>query len=83
MGWQFPWVSSYGNDVNRHFHVSFTADEIANGKTDYNFGGAPAGEEMPGVSVFGKDDSGEVFDTYSTYGRRVEVMMHTFIGCSI
>jgi predicted dithiol-disulfide oxidoreductase (DUF899 family) len=78
MGWQFPWVSSYGNDFNRDFHVSFTADEIANGKADYNFGGPPAGEEMPGVSVFWKDDSGEVFHTYPTYGRGVEVMMHTY-----
>ena len=49
-----------------------------NGKADYNFGGKPPGEEMPGVSVFYKDDAGEVFHTYSTYGRGVEVMMHTY-----
>jgi predicted dithiol-disulfide oxidoreductase (DUF899 family) len=78
MGWKFPWVSSHGNDFNRDFHVSFTADEMANGKADHNFGGTPAGEEMPGVSAFWKDDAGEVFHTYSTYGRGVEVMMHTY-----
>jgi predicted dithiol-disulfide oxidoreductase (DUF899 family) len=78
MGWKFAWVSSHGNDFNRDFHVSFTADEMANGKADYNFGGTPAGVEMPGVSVFWKDDAGEVFHTYSTYGRGVEVMMHTY-----
>jgi len=78
MGWKFPWVSSHGNDFNRDFHVSFTADEIATGKADYNFGGTPAGEEMPGISAFWKDDAGEVFHTYSTYGRGVEVMMHTY-----
>ena len=78
MGWKFPWVSSYGNDFNQDFHVSFTADEMANGKADYNFGGAPAGEEMPGVSAFWKDDAGAVFRTYSTYGRGVEVMMHIY-----
>ena len=78
MGWKFAWVSSHGNDFNRDFRVSFTADEIANGTADYNFGGTPAGEEMPGVSVFWKDDSGDVFQTYSTYGRGVEVMMHTY-----
>ena len=33
---------------------------------------------MPGVSVFWKDDAGHVFHTYSTYGRGVEVMMHTY-----
>ena len=78
MGWRFPWVSSHGNDFNRDFHVSFTADEMANGRADYNFGGTPAGEEMPGVSAFWKDETGEVFHTYSTYGRGVEVMMHTY-----
>jgi predicted dithiol-disulfide oxidoreductase (DUF899 family) len=78
MGWKFPWVSSHGNDFNRDFHVSFTADEMANGKADYNFDRSPAGEEMPGVSVFYKDDSSQVFHTYSRYGRGVEVMMHTY-----
>jgi len=78
MGWRFPWVSSHGSDFNRDFHVSFTADEIATGKADYNFGGTPAGTEMPGISAFWKDDAGEVFHTYSTYGRGVEVMMHTY-----
>jgi predicted dithiol-disulfide oxidoreductase (DUF899 family) len=78
MGWKFPWVSSHDNDFNRDFHVTFTADERADGKADYNFGGTPKGEEMPGVSVFWKSDTGEVFHTYSTYGRGVEVMMHTY-----
>jgi predicted dithiol-disulfide oxidoreductase (DUF899 family) len=71
MGWKFAWVSSHSNDFNRDFHVSFMADEMANGTADYNFGGMPAGEEMPGVSVFWKDDTSEVFHTYSTYGRGV------------
>ena len=35
-------------------------------------------EEVPGISVFYKDDAGEVFHTYSTYGRGVEVMMGTY-----
>jgi predicted dithiol-disulfide oxidoreductase (DUF899 family) len=78
MGWQFKWVSSYGTDFNHDFGVSFTADEMARGEADYNFGGKPPGEEMPGVSAFYKDDAGEVFHTYSTYGRGVEVMMHTY-----
>ena len=78
MGWQFPWVSSHGTAFNQDFHVSFTADERTSGKADYNFGSKPPGEEMPGVSVFWKDDAGEVFHTYSTYGRGVEVMMHAY-----
>jgi hypothetical protein len=34
---------------------------MANDEADYNFGGTPAGEEMPGVSAFWRDDTGEVF----------------------
>ena len=78
MGWKFPWVSSHGTDFNRDFHVTFTAEEKEDGTADYNFGSKPPGQEMPGVSVFWKDDSGEVFHTYSAYGRGVEVMMHTY-----
>lgn len=78
MGWQFKWVSSEGTDFNRDFGVTFTPEEIAEGEADYNFGGSPPGEEMPGVSVFYQDDAGQVFHTYSRYGRGVEVMMHTY-----
>ncbi len=78
MGWKFRWVSSQGSDFNRDFHVTFTRDEIDRGTADYNYGGMTPGEEMPGVSVFYKDEAGEVFHTYSTFGRGVEVMMHTY-----
>jgi predicted dithiol-disulfide oxidoreductase (DUF899 family) len=78
MGWRFRWVSSHGTDFNRDFGVTFTADEIARGEGDYNLGGTPKGQEMPGVSAFYRDDAGEVFHTYSTWGRGVEVMMHTY-----
>jgi len=81
MGWRFKWVSSYGSDFNHDFHVSFTADELAQGQLYYNYaqGGQPAlSEELPGVSVFYKDDAGDVFHTYSTYARGVEVMMGTY-----
>jgi predicted dithiol-disulfide oxidoreductase (DUF899 family) len=79
MGWQFKWVSSYGTDFNFDFGVSFTPEERAKGKVAYNYGTFPRGmEELPGVSVFAKDEVGNVFHTYSTYGRGVEVMMGTY-----
>lgn len=79
MGWQFKWVSSYGTDFNFDFGVSFTPQQVAKGKIDYNYGNWPlVGEEWPGVSVFFKDDTGHVFHTYSTYGRGVEVMMGAY-----
>ena len=79
MGWQFKWVSSNGTDFNYDFGVSFTPEEVAKGKIDYNYGKWPlSGEEWPGISVFYKDEAGDVFHTYSTYGRGVEVMMGTY-----
>lgn len=79
MGWHFTWVSSNANSFNHDFKVSFTPEEIATGKIDYNFGGSPhRNDELPGVSVFVKDEAGSVFHTYSTYGRGVEVMMGTY-----
>ena len=79
MGWQFKWVSSHGSDFNHDFGVSFTAEEQREGEVHYNYGKQPyPGEEMPGISVFYKDDAGDVFHTYSTYGRGVEVMMGTY-----
>jgi len=79
MGWRFKWVSSYGSDFNYDFAVSFKPEEVAKGEVDYNYGKWPfAYEELPGISVFYKDDAGEVFHTYSTYGRGVEVMMGAY-----
>jgi predicted dithiol-disulfide oxidoreductase (DUF899 family) len=78
MGWTFRWVSSDGTDFNRDFHVTFTPEEKESGSRDYNYGGKAHGVELPGVSVFWKDEQGAVFHTYSTFGRGVEVMMHTY-----
>jgi len=79
MGWKFPWASSNGTSFNYDFRVSFTPEEVASGHIDYNFGEwGVTGEEWPGVSAFFKDEAGEVFHTYSTFGRGVEVMMGTY-----
>jgi predicted dithiol-disulfide oxidoreductase (DUF899 family) len=78
MGWQFRWVSSFGADFNYDFGVSFRIEEAAECNTPYNYGTMPAEEELPGVSLFYKDDAGAVFHTYSTYGRGVEVMMGAY-----
>lgn len=79
MGWQFKWASSHASDFNYDFCVSFTPEQVAKGTIHYNYGTWPhAYEEWPGVSAFYKDDAGVVFHTYSTYGRGVEVMMHTY-----
>ena len=78
MGWNFSWVSSHGNDFNYDYGVSFTPEQAANRELNYNFGKPAFADELPGVSVFAKDEKGTVFHTYSTYGRGVEVMMGTY-----
>jgi predicted dithiol-disulfide oxidoreductase (DUF899 family) len=74
MGWSLPWVSSYGSDFNYDFHVSFTEEQLAAGKVDYNYGLVEGYEELPGVSVFYKSDKGEVFHTYSCYARGIDMV---------
>jgi predicted dithiol-disulfide oxidoreductase (DUF899 family) len=70
MGWRFPWVSSYGSDFNYDFHVSFRPEEMAAGRAFHNYRqGDPGVPDLSGDSVFFKDGSGQVFHTYSTYGR--------------
>ena len=79
MGWRFKWVSSGDSDFNYDFRVSFKPEETAQGAVDYNFTMQPFPlPDAPGISVFYKDDNGEIYRTYSTYGRGVEVMMHTY-----
>jgi predicted dithiol-disulfide oxidoreductase (DUF899 family) len=79
MGWRFKWVSSHGSDFNYDFGVSFAPEDVARGQLHYNYGPWPfAYEEWPGISVFFRDDADEVFHTYSTYARGVEVMMGTY-----
>ncbi|HVY54468.1 MAG TPA: thioredoxin family protein [Thermodesulfobacteriota bacterium] len=79
MGWRFKWVSSNGNDFNYDYHVSFTKDEGSKGKVYYNFESQEfPSEEAPGLSVFYKDENGDVFHTYSSYARGLDLLMGTY-----
>jgi predicted dithiol-disulfide oxidoreductase (DUF899 family) len=80
MGWRFKWVSSYGSDFNYDFNVSFTPDQIARGETSYNYRrGAVPLEDLSGHSVFLKSRDGEIFHTYSTFGRGGEETLTTYM----
>jgi len=75
MGWRFRWVSSFSSDFNYDFHVSFTEAEIAARRVYYNYRTQPfESEERSGDSVFHKDESGNIFHTYSTFGRGDEML---------
>ena len=79
MGWHVRWVSSYGNDFNHDFNVSFTPEEIAAGRATYNYRqGASVIDEMSGRSVFYKDDDGQIFHTYSSFARGGEMFLGSY-----
>ena len=80
MGWKFKWVSSYGSDFNYDYHVSFSPEEMATGKVYSNYETRDAiSEELSGLSIFYKDEAGNVFHTYSTYGRGDELVDTTYM----
>ncbi len=79
MGWRFPWVASHGSDFNHDHHVSFTDEDRAAGEVDYNFGRQRyMSDELPGLSVFVRDDSGEIFHTYSAYSRGLDLLIGAY-----
>ncbi|MCM2476532.1 DUF899 family protein [Rhizobium sp. CG5] len=82
MGWKFPWVSSHGSSFNSDYHVSFSKEELASGSVFYNYRQTPtdkAHDELPGLSAFYKDETGQVFHTYSSYARGGEELIATLM----
>jgi predicted dithiol-disulfide oxidoreductase (DUF899 family) len=79
MGWKFRWVSSAKSDFNFDYHVSFPNGTRERG-VFYNFAERPDPQvdELPGVSVFYKDDAGAIYHTYSTYGRGGEMFLTVY-----
>lgn len=76
LGWSFKWVSSGRTDFNFDYRVSFDPEEA---DAVYNY--APktfGGSELPGISVFYKDEGGAVFHTYSTFARGLDMMNATY-----
>ena len=75
MGWAFKWVSSFGSDFNRDYHVSFTPEEMEKDEMFYNFRISKfPSEEAPGISVFYTNEQGDVFHTYSCYSRGLDML---------
>jgi predicted dithiol-disulfide oxidoreductase (DUF899 family) len=80
MGWRFPWVSSAESDFNFDYHVSFTPEQLARGEVYYNYRRTTASiDELAGLSVFYRSQKGEIFHTYSTYGRGGEEVLGAYM----
>jgi len=76
MGWRIPFYSSFGSDFNYDFGVSFRPEELAAKRAFVNFSyGDPGIEDLSGNSVFYRDEHGDIFHTYSNYGRGGEDFM--------
>ena len=59
--------------------MSFSKVDIDKGNIYYNYAiGQFPSEEAPGASVFLKDANGDVFHTYSTYGRGLDIFLGAY-----
>ena len=75
MGWSFNWVSSFANDFNQDYNVSFTPDQLGQGEVIYNYRPVKNSmSERPGISVFYKDPDATIFHTYSCYARGLDML---------
>jgi len=79
MGWNFKWLSSNKNDFNYDYHVSFTPEELKRGTAVYNY--APLDMDISdreGISVFFKEKNGDIYHTYSTFARGIDIVNTTY-----
>jgi len=79
MGWKFNWLSSSQTDFNFDFNVSFTPAQIKSGKAIYNY--APLRmdiDEREGVSAFYRDHQRDIYRTYSSYARGIDLLNTTY-----
>lgn len=75
MGWSFDWVSSAPSDFNSDYNVSFEKEDIAAGNANYNYKPMTFEmDEMAGISAFARGENGDVYHTYSTYSRGLDLL---------
>jgi len=79
MGWSFKWMSSNRNDFNYDYHVSFRPEDIQRKRVFYNYVTGPMPmTDREGISVFVKDKKGNIFHTYSTFARGIDIVNTTY-----
>lgn len=71
-------VSSAGSDFNADFKVTISDEELATGTAVYNYEKSTSAGEQPGLSVFYRNDAGEIFHTYSTYARGLDLLVGAY-----
>jgi predicted dithiol-disulfide oxidoreductase (DUF899 family) len=79
MGWKFEWVSSFASDFNFDMQVSFTDRQIAEGDTTYNFEKlALRSRDLPGASVFYRNEKGDIFLTHMVRARGGDALIGAY-----
>lgn len=79
MGWKFNWYSSHGSDFNYDYQVSQSPEEAGKAEVLYNYEmTAFPITERPGLSVFFKGANNQVFHTYSSYARGLDILVGTY-----
>ena len=79
LGWNFKWVSSFGNDFNFDYQVSATTGREGDRRHDLQLCRDTIPQRRaPGASVFFKNSAGEVLHTYSSYGRGLDILIGAY-----
>ncbi len=80
MGWNFKWVSSGRNDFNYDYQVSFTPEQFMEGSAVYKYSKFSSDEDYDreGFSAFFKDEKGDIYHTYSSYARGIDLLNSTY-----
>ena len=79
MRWQFKWLSSSKTDFNYDFQASFSPESIREKQVFYNYETIDMGmADREGISVFYKDEHGDIFHTYSCYARGIDMVNATY-----
>ncbi len=79
MGWKFNWLSSSNTDFNFDLNVSFTMEQRKSRKAIYNYRPLTMDiDEREGVSAFYRDRNGDIYHTYSSYERGIDLMNTTY-----
>jgi predicted dithiol-disulfide oxidoreductase (DUF899 family) len=76
MGWNFKWISSYGNDFNWDYHVSFNAADVAKKQVYYAITFSHSRPPRGQASVFSaRTNRAPFFHTYSSFSRGLDMFI--------
>jgi predicted dithiol-disulfide oxidoreductase (DUF899 family) len=83
MGWTFPWASSFGDDFNADFHVSFTEEEQKReGGIEYNYRREPAWQVRDDGGMANRMEGNPVADNAAMAGTDVATYVRERPGMS-